>query len=328
MPIAVWPRRYREPDAYRVDPVELEYESEFLERAVFLCTRRREPAVPVAQVTRFHWERERAYQVLDPEERERRFFEIHLAWFREWGLEWAWRRFWAEHWDLETRLQRLLLCRPRPGLDPGADLYVDAEGKASLVLALSPEMLVSGRGLEAFLRHEFLHVRDMLAPDFGYEPGLTVAGLPPGFERLVRERYRLLWDVSIDGRLAAAGYPGLASRTDHAAALARGFPFWSEQRREEILQRLWSGVSPRHADLLGWAADPREVRRQSAPVPGAPCPLCGFPTFDWAPEVQIRAVEAAVRREFPWWRPEAGLCGRCGEVYGVRPRPECGERMA
>lgn len=300
--------------------MELQYEGLFLETTVFLCARQRNPPVPAVQVHRFHWERERVYRVLDPEERERRFYEVHLSWFREWGLEERWRRVLDEYPLILQRLDRMVLCRPQRPSEAGAELYMDPAAGASAVLAVSPEMLVSGCGLEAFLRHEFLHLQDMLDPAFGYEPALPIAGMPAGLEPVVRERYRLLWDVSIDGRLHAAGLPAPGSRERYAAALERGFPCWSESQRAEVLARLWSGAAVTHGQLAAWAADPRGLQRHSGPAPGAPCPLCGFPSFEWAPAAKALALECAVRRDFPWWEPQLGLCGRCAELYEVRSK--------
>lgn len=300
--------------------MELQYEGLFLEAAVFLCARQRNPPVPAAQVHRFHWERERVYRVLDPDERERRFYDVHLAWFREWGLEERWRRILEEYPLILQRLDRMVLCRPQRRSDAGVELYVDGTAGASAVLAISPEMLVSGRGLEAFLRHEFLHLQDMLDPAFGYEPVLPMGGRPAGLEPVVRERYRLLWDISIDGRLDAAGLPAPGSRDRYAAALERGFPCWSAAQREEVLTRLWRGSAVTHAELAAWATDPRGLQQNTGPAPGAACPLCGFPSFDWAPATKALALECGVRRDFPWWEPQMGLCGRCAELYEVRSK--------
>jgi hypothetical protein len=298
--------------------MELQYETDFLESALFLCIRRRNPPVPPAQVTRFHAERERVYRVLEPGTREQRFHEVYVAWFREWGLEERWHRIWREMPQLERQLSYLVICRPRAGWEPGVELYMNREGGPSAVLVLPPERLFEDTRLEAFLRHEFTHLADMLDPEFGYDPDEVTARVPAGLERLVRERYRLLWDITIDGRLAAAGHPVETSRETHAGALARAFPFWSEERRAEVLARLWSREPPRHAELVAWASDPRCVRAQKGPAPGAACPLCGFPTFEWADPHRAQTLEPWIREDAPWWAAGLGLCGRCAELYEAR----------
>jgi len=52
----------------------------------------------------------------------------------------------------------------------------------------------------------------MLDPAFGYSPTLDLPGLNAAEQRLARERFRLLWDIAIDGRLAAAGHMPMATR--------------------------------------------------------------------------------------------------------------------
>ena len=300
--------------------MELHYEGFFLETAVFLCARRGDPPVPSAQVYRFHWEREQVYREPDPEIRERRFSEVHLAWFREWGLERRWRRVLEEDPLIVAKLDRLVVCRPRGRGEAGIELYVDSDRRTSAVLALFPEMLVTGVGLEAFLRHEFLHLHDMLDPAFAYKPVLQLFGLPPGCEPLVRDRYRLLWDISVDGRLHRAGLPAPGSVRQYEEAFCRRFARWPEEQRWEVFRRLWSGLPVGHEELARWAADPQALNPLIGPIPGGPCPLCGFPTFDWAASETVLAVECLVRRDFPAWEPHLGFCGRCAELYQARSK--------
>ena len=67
--------------------MQLRYDEDFIEAAVFLCASGRRKGVPSLQISRFHREREKLYGILDPDERNAAFFKLHLDWFREWGLE-------------------------------------------------------------------------------------------------------------------------------------------------------------------------------------------------------------------------------------------------
>jgi hypothetical protein len=177
----------------------------------------------------------------------------------------------------------------------------------------------------------------MVNPAFGYSPQLHLPGQNAAQQRLTRERYRLLWDITIDGRLAVAA--DVRRRTDsqphdappppvgsylpgsheyHSAAFDRAFGFWPESRRDEVFDALWNNPTPRHDDLLAIAADPRDIKSALEPTPGAPCPLCGFATFDWA-EIHTLSEPTltAIRREFPQWTPEEGACGRCVAIYRI-----------
>lgn len=309
--------------------MQLRYDEELVEAAVFLCASGGRATVPSIQIRRFHAEREKLYSILDPEERNAAFYRLHLEWFREWGLERALLEVVEEFPLLLRQLAVLAFRKARRRSEEGAELFVSAETGRNAVVALLPERFADessaraagGLPLAPFLRHELAHVHDMLDPGFGYSPELPLRGPDRARERLIRERYRLLWNITVDGRLSRAGRVTLGSESSHRAAFDRAFDFWSESRRDEVFQRLWTGAAAQHEELLAYASDPREARHAAEPEPGAPCPLCGFPTFAWASAERLtEAVQTAIRREFPHWRPEQGACARCAEVFRVRSR--------
>jgi hypothetical protein len=156
----------------------------------------------------------------------------------------------------------------------------------------------------------------MLDPGFGYSPMLTVGGLSPAQQRPARERYRLLWDITIDGRLSAAGYAPLAERDQYIRAFSRAYSFWPTDQQSRAFESLWSKEAPNHAKLLSLACDPRALRDTQRPAAGAPCPLCGFPTFDWAETARVwPAITRRIALDYPAWSPEQGACSRCLEIY-------------
>jgi hypothetical protein len=67
--------------------MQLRYDEDFVEAAVFLCASGRRKGVPALQISRFHRQREKPYSIADPDDRNAAFFRVHLDWFREWGLE-------------------------------------------------------------------------------------------------------------------------------------------------------------------------------------------------------------------------------------------------
>jgi hypothetical protein len=306
------------------------------------------------QIARFHREREKLYAILDPDERNTAFFKLHFDWFREWGLDKPLTELLTEFPLLSKALSVLAVRQTRGKNDEGAELYVNEAGERSAILALRPEQLAGDgsadfsplhRGkaeaarinpeswnaaavkraearapiaLRDYLRHEFTHLHDMLNPAFGYSPVLDLPGLNAAQQRIARERYRLLWDITIDGRLTAAGHTPIGTHAQHFAAFACGYSFWVEQKQAETFDSLWHNAAPRHADLLALITDPRGLRHSRRPMPGASCPLCDFPTFTWA-DAQTLSPESLrrVTAEFPSWTPEQGLCGRCLEAYGV-----------
>ena len=275
------------------------------------------------QLRRFHHEREKLYSILDPDERNTAFFKLHLEWFREWALEKTLIGLADEFPLLRTELTALVFRKARVKNDEGAELYVSAENGRAGVVALRVERFEQPEELARFLRHEFMHVHDMVNPAFGYSPQMHLPGQNAAQQRLTRERYRLLWDITIDGRLTTSSRATVGNRQQHIASFERAFGFWPESKRDEMFNQLWKNSDPRHGTLLEIAADPREVKSSHEPLPGAPCPLCGFATFNWAEAGRLCGQTlAAMQREFPHWTPEQGACGRCAQIYVAQvPKP-------
>jgi hypothetical protein len=296
--------------------MQLRYDEDFIEAAAFLCASGRRKGVPSLQIARFHREREKLYAILDPDERNTAFFRLHLEWFHEWGLEYLITDLLKEFPLLPKYLNLLAVRKTRGKADEGAELYVNDSGQRSAILALRPESFARDAAVRDYVRHEFMHLSDMLDPAFGYLPTLDLPGLNGAQQRLARERYRLLWDITIDGRLAAAGHQPMSTREQHAAAFARGYCFWTAERQTETFAALWGTAAPSHTSFLALIADPRGLREAHRPAPGASCPLCDFPTFAWADgEMLLPQIRQRIAAEFPSWLPEQGLCGRCLETY-------------
>ena len=301
--------------------MQLRYDEDFIEAAAFLCASGRRKGVASLQIARFHREREKLYSILDPDERNAAFFKLHLDWFREWGLEKLWTNLLAEFPLLPEKLNLLVVRQTRRKNDEGAELYVNEAGQRSAIIALHPESFERDAALRDYLRHECTHLNDMLDPQFAYAPTLDLPGLNGAQQRLARERYRLLWDITIDGRLVAAGHRPMATREQHAAAFSCGYPFWPVERQTAVFDSLWDNPAPRHAELLALISDPRGLREAHQPAPGGSCPLCDFPTFTWAAVGSLSAeIVRRIHAEFPAWRLEQGLCGRCRETYEVALR--------
>ncbi len=296
--------------------MQLHYDDNLIEGTVFVCASRQRCGPPSLQVRRFHLAREKLYLILDPDARNTAFFNLHLEWFREWGMEKALVGPADEFPRLRTALSALVFRRARMKRDEGAELYVGAEHGRAGVVALRVERFDRPEELACFLRHEYAHVNDMLDPAFDYSPELHPAGRNAAQQRLTRERYRLLWDITIAGRLTALSHATVGSREEHRASLDRAFGFWPESRREEVFDSLWNNRQPCHADLLAIAANPHGLESAHEPVPGAACPLCGFATFAWADIDGLSPqTTTAIRAEFPAWTPDQGACRRCVEIY-------------
>ncbi len=293
------------------------YQDDFLEAAVLVCTSGRRKGIPSLSVARFNFEREKLYRIAEPDERDAAFFRLHAMWFQEWGLERFLLNLAHEFAEMESALPVLAFRKARNRKDEGSELYVNTESERRGVVALRAERFADEPDLACFLRHEFTHLNDMLDPAFGYIANLVVPGGTDVQQRLARERYRVLWDITIDSRLLRAKHAVGAGKEMHRGFFDRAFSFWPDSRRAEVFEALWAGPRTVHAELAALAVEGRGHDPAAGPAPGMACPLCGMPAFDWADAGALAELEALIRGEFADWKRDRGACGRCAEVYGA-----------
>lgn len=281
------------------------------------CASGRRPGTPALQIRRFHADRERCYAVTDPDERNTAFFKVHFTWFREWGWEERLTGILPEYPLLPGALALLAFRQARSPGEEGAELYV-SDGVRRSMVALRLQSMERDGPLQRLLRHEFMHLHDMVDPAFAYSPQVRLPDYNSTQQRLVRERYRLLWDITIDGRLTRLGHEGMSGIEPHQSAFERAFSFWPEDRRREVFKNFWNQSAPKHEELMRLASDPRDRGHAQEPQPGGACPLCHFPTFEWANAAALAPDTLdALRHQFPQWSPAQGACKRCAEIYEI-----------
>lgn len=233
----------------------IEYEPRLIEEAVLraLSCRVEEPE--------FRAERDPLYEIADPEEREARFRAFHAAWFRRLGLGEGIDEALEEQPSVPANVARCLVAYTPWAREEAAELFVPSRNGAAappepvVLIRLRPETLTLPDRLRTLLRHELVHIADMLDPGFGYEPWLPPSGAGPGQEQLVRDRYRVLWDAYIDGRLARLGRTPAGIRAERVSEFRRAFPMLGE-RAEETFEHFFEAVSCGHGELMAFALDP------------------------------------------------------------------------
>ncbi len=296
--------------------MQLLLDDDLVEAIITLGISGRMGPLPAPEVRRFHAERERCYGVADPGERGAAFARVHADWFTAWGFRERLDEPVGRFPELESRLMALVFRRSRGRQDEGAELYLDAAGRRRGVVALRPDRVASVPALTGFLHHELAHLADMVNEDFKYSPDLGRACRNPSQERVVRERYRLLWSVSVDGRLAHRGLEGLHGVDRRRSEVESAFGYLSSDRRMALFDALWEGALASHGELLELACDPRGLEGRHEPVPGAACPLCGFAAFRWSDARALRpAARERIEIEFPAWQTHEPICARCAEIY-------------
>ncbi|MFQ5876619.1 MAG: hypothetical protein ACE5JH_02840 [Acidobacteriota bacterium] len=269
----------------------------------------------------FHSEREAAYEVRDPEQRDAAFARLHASWFGRMGLDLPIRQAIEEQEGALCPVRRWLLVPATGGRTRGAELYVDGNDLRSVLIAVRPEILLAPRRALRFLRRELLHIADILDPSFGYEPRLPPQPAGPAHDRILQRRYGILWGCSVDGRLLAKGWIEADARGARLEEFRRAFPSLGREV-ERGFARFFEGPRGTHRDLVAVASDPEGFLRLSRSDPPSPgrCPLCGFPTahLDPAPETLPRPAVDCILSTFPRWRAEQGICPQCADLYRSR----------
>ncbi len=314
----------------------LRWDPALVEEAVFVVLRARAEAGEGALLARYRLQGDRVWeQALGPA-RERAWRRLHQEEFVSLGLASAVEAVVAEFPGVRDGVGEVLVGRAVAAHEEGADLNGD---RTAVGIRVRPQRFMNTVELSPFLRHELTHIADMLDPAFAYvrEERLTDA---PARENLLRDRYRVLWDIWIDGRLTRAGREMVADRAVRYREFSLLYTRFPEQARERAFTSLWEAERLTHGELLEMAREPVTIFKRcgivlpeaeaAAPFPGSPCPLCDFPTYAWV-EVFDGEVIGLIKEDFPRWEPQEGSCERCAECYsalwgeaGSRRRPSEG----
>lgn len=239
----------------------IEYESALMEEAALLAVKDRPENVI------FRRERDPIYEILDTDRRESRFRELHRKWFDFLALSRPILQALAERPVLSSATRGCFVARVARQKDESAELFVSPEAgntpkteQPSIGILLRPVSFLDGDVLLDLLRHEFLHIVDMLDPTFHYTPAFSLDedALVP--ETAIQERYRALWDASIDGRLIREGLVTPSRRDRRLADFAKVFGTLGTQT-EEAFSYLFDRSGHTHPQLVAFARAPRKMLR-------------------------------------------------------------------
>jgi hypothetical protein len=302
-------------------------------------------------------QRNRIYQVSDLDDREKLFHELHDSWFVRLGLNQTIEETLREQPIIAAQVGRCFIVCAVESKAQGAELFVAQEerpenpGRRTLRVLLTPESLLSPTGkpvassttpvrrnpereppdmagapveglnstaLRTFLRRELFHIADMLDADFAYEPALPKAEGVPTYDTIVTNRYRVLWDITIHGRMMRRGWLPGSDRADQLAYFRDAFPMLKDNA-DESFNRFFDSDRPTHPELAAFAFDPRDAKGTGGDpcAPGAHCPLCKFPTHSFEPKPENLGddVLAAIKGDFANWMPSMGICAQCADLY-------------
>jgi hypothetical protein len=262
----------------------------------------------------------------DAHERDAEFQRVHAAWFVRLELDRPVADLVSEHELIPQLVARCVVRRSVGQRKQSVELFVQhgAAGDASvrtLVIAICSETLIVPGRCSAFLRRELLKIADMLDESFGYSPALPA--LSPSEQNLIRDRYRVLWDIYVERRLADAGHSPNPLQEKVRSAFVRAFTFRGSAPATDCFDQVWEVAAATHGQLLSWSINPESLPGwtagddPSALQAGRKCPLCGFPTYDWFTFGRAGGVSLAgiIRDSHPNWTTAVGACRQCVETY-------------
>ncbi len=299
------------------------------EESVFLALLKNAPD-PRAELARYHRLADEIYKISDSELREMEFQKLHRDVFSRLRLnehiESA-----ADYFpDLKIRLARLVLVYSERRKDEDAELFHHVVDGWSLVFRVRAETLIDPRAFRRIALHEMSHASDMLSPEFGYVRSTGDTQHNAQQRDMVRDRFRCLWDICIDGRLNRENEQPLQRREGHELNFLRHFGV--SKLTQTLFFRLWAvqvPAKPTGMSLMMAAGAPEAlcalagvevaVPAQMADIRSftAMCPLCQCPTTDWVRDNTLipNDVILSIHAKFPDWTSSEPICRQCEEMF-------------
>jgi hypothetical protein len=299
---------------------EIRFDPALIEEAVFLALGR--------GATAFHREREALYE-LGERQQAAAFQQLARRSFEAMGLSELFTGRFEEFPRLSEHVELILIRRVWSRNEERTELYVDhscaaqrrLEASTTLFIGLQAGRCLDREALVAWLRHELMHASDMLDPAFAYEPHPALGGDCELEDDLIRERFCLVWDLFVEGRVRRKGWQTLVPEAIRRRQFERAFASWDAGRLKTVWQALRGCERSPQRELLELARDERLTRTLGQG--GVRCPLCHFPTREGVREWdgERAAIAEAIRADYSTWDPAQGACAQCVEIYrSRRPR--------
>ena len=237
--------------------------------------------------------------------------------------------------EFEERIKEVVVKRGINKVDEGSNVLNRVSGNPIIemrVLASRFSNPEEAQELDAFLIHEFMHAKDMVDPEFDYEEAFIPGN--PSVKNLITARFKLLWNMYVDSRLARMGVVSVQPKESRYREFDNFYRKIPDKQRKGIFEGLWKTEKLTHEELLSMATDldtlmskyvdpgdMTEDEKDFIHLQGSPCPLCKFPTYNWVDDPESicdEMVIEAIQIDFPDWESRDGGCDRCIEVYELR----------
>ena len=305
------------------------YDPQLVDDIVFKGLAQRERNGDTELYDEYHRLRDEVYNI-EQEMRPTSFRELDKDFFYRLEYDRFVKEILEEFPQVKESVEEVHVRRATTKQNEGSNVVDDGK---KVIIRLYSEQFIEGDKIFRALRHELMHVLDIVDEGFGYRAGLY--DYSPREERIITDRYRLFWDICVDSRLEREGRETIATKEDRKKEFLSFFSKIPEKTRDLIFERMWGGKEfLTHGAMVSLSEDvkkliafgkrngsrgsdaPEEEMEKMGPLPGTLCPLCGFPTFDWVEEIgEGEEIVDMIKVDFPDWDAQDGVCSRCAEFY-------------
>ena len=213
--------------------------------------------------------REACYEIEDKEARECAFAALNHEWFTRLRLAVPVLNALKERPNVSARTTRCILAPAFRARDECAELYGHASnpsvGQPTLTIRLRPESFAGPDYVTKLLRHELMHVSDMLDPAFRYDPSPAQFLNNDGVPTVIRDRYRVLWDTYIDGRLHRDGHRAGSSHEQRRTEFRLVFRTL-ESLAIAAFETVFAATALTHRQLIDFSNHPKSILELHAAV--------------------------------------------------------------
>ncbi|MDR4508624.1 MAG: hypothetical protein MRJ65_10390 [Candidatus Brocadiaceae bacterium] len=309
--------------------MKIEFDPGLIEEVLFKELRLREGEGDLKLSEEYHSLADPIYESFSLDERSPQFRKIEWDFFNKLGFVALIENAFNEYPAFEDVVAGGVIVKAKSKHDEGSNLTKGLDDKKRIKVKLLSERFHDAGYLQKFMRHELMHVSDMLNDAFGYRD--EVLGGNPMEQSIITERYSTFWDIFVDSRILKNGKETIGdkdSRYEEFAALYMGFP---DESKKAIFETLWGDETLTHGRMLELATDVHKVleiahdkmpenlkQKKKVLLPGSLCPLCQFRTYNWVYIDEDSEIVQDVKADVPDWSPEDGACDRCVEMYRSR----------
>ncbi len=312
--------------------LEILYDQQLVDDIVYKGLAEKEKGGDLTLYNEYHEKRDAIYE-LEQELRPKKFKELDSDFFNRLGYDGFLNEILDEFPNLKGKVEEVHVRRATTRQNEGSNV-VDRGRK--VLIRLYPELFIEGKAILKGIRHELMHVSDMMDESFGYK--VEEFNCSPMEERMINDRYRLFWDISVDGRLVKDGRETISDKDERRREFESFYIKIPKEARDIIFDKIWCGeVAITHDKMVEMAKDvdnllvlaegtesreldkTKEKVQESGPLPGTTCKLCGFPSYDWVEEIgNDEEIVNIIRQDFPHWSIKDGICSRCSEYYKIK----------